>query len=384
MRAYKIIMTLLLCMLYFFAVSQNNTVRIEGYVFEDNNRGLLKGVEVKILDQVTQKLVSKMTTGMEGAFAINVTKGRKYTVVTSHRKFIEKETPITTIGLKDAKTIYTKIELERKPGYIFDVTMSENKSNGTAILNSIDSARIEIYNNTTQREELVILEHPAPVFNFFFEKGNHYTMMVRKEGYFNKRMEAFVDVEGCILCFKGLGNVMPNVDDAITDNSNAGALLAEVVMDKIQLNKIIQVDNIYYDLDKWEIRKDAAVELNNVIQVLKNHPGIIMELGSHTDARGRDEYNLTLSEKRAEAAVKYIQEKGNIDASRIVAKGYGETNLVNGCKNGVTCSDRSHQKNRRTELRITGIQESSDVVFQSLRSIIMDEIANGNQVLTSK
>jgi len=269
-------------------------------------------------------------------------------------------------------------------GYLFDVAIKTNSNDINLENGQIIGSRIEVYNNTTDSEVMVIENHQSSNFQVHLEKGNHYTMMVRKEGYFNKRMEAFVDVEGCILCFKGLGNVMPNVDDAITDNSNAGALLAEVVMDKIQLNKIIQVDNIYYDLDKWEIRKDAAVELNNVIQVLKNHPGIIMELGSHTDARGRDEYNLTLSEKRAEAAVKYIQEKGNIDASRIVAKGYGETNLVNGCKNGVTCSDRSHQKNRRTELRITGIQESSDVVFQSLRSIIMDEIANGNQVLTSK
>ncbi len=269
-------------------------------------------------------------------------------------------------------------------GYLFDVAIKTNANDLNLDNGQIIGSRIEVYNNTSDTEVLVLENHQSPNFQVHLEKGNHYTMMVRKEGYFNKRMDAFVDVDDCILCFKGLGNVMPNVDDAMTDNQNSGALLAEVVMDKIQLNKIIQVENIYYDLDRWEIRPDAAVELNNVIQVLRNHPGIIMELGSHTDARGRDEYNLTLSEKRAKAAVEYIQEKGNIEPSRIVGKGYGETNLVNNCGNGVKCSDRSHQKNRRTELRITGIQNASDVVFQSLRSIIMEEAANGNQVLSSK
>ncbi len=269
-------------------------------------------------------------------------------------------------------------------GYLFDVSIKDSEDNMDLNQNEILGSRIEVYNNTTDQEVMLIENHPNSNFQVNLEKGNHYTLMVRKEGYFNKRMEAFVDVEGCILCFNGIGKVEPNVDHAINSNQNSGALLAEVAMDKIQLNKIIQVENIYYDLDKWEIRPDAAKELNNVVQVLKNHPGIIMELGSHTDARGRDEYNLSLSEKRAQAAVNYILEKGGVDQSRIVAKGYGETQLANGCKNGVQCSDRSHQKNRRTELRITGIQESDLVVYQSLRTIIKDEIANGSNALSIK
>jgi len=269
-------------------------------------------------------------------------------------------------------------------GYLFDVAIKSNSNDISLDNGKITGTRIEVYNNTSDSEVMVLENHQSSNFQVNLEKGNHYTMMVRKEGYFNKRMDAFVDVDDCILCFKGLGNVMPNVDHAMTDNQNSGALLAEVVMDKIQLNKVIQIDNIYYDLDRWEIRPDAAIELNKVVQVLKNHPGIVMELGSHTDSRGRDEYNLSLSQKRARAAVQYILDKGDIDPSRIAAKGYGETSLVNSCRNGVKCSDRSHQENRRTELRITGIQESSEVVFQSLRSIIVEEIANGNQVLSSK
>ncbi len=84
---------------------------------------------------------------------------------------------------------------------------------------------------------------------------------------------------------------------------------------------------------------------------MTDNPTIWIELGSHTDSRGKDSYNLTLSQKRAESAVQYIISKG-IDKNRITAKGYGETQLVNKCANGINCSDEEHQLNRRTEFKI--------------------------------
>ncbi len=74
---------------------------------------------------------------------------------------------------------------------------------------------------------------------------------------------------------------------------------------------------------------------------MTDNPTIWIELGSHTDSRGKDSYNLTLSQKRAESAVQYIISKG-IDKNRITAKGYGETQLVNKCANGINCSDEEH------------------------------------------
>ena len=268
-------------------------------------------------------------------------------------------------------------------GYIFDVSLKSN-SNIELEKENISGARIEVYNNTLDEETMLIENHQSSNFQVNMEKGNHYSILVRKEGYFNKRMEAYVDIEGCILCFKGVGNVQPNVTDAMTENQESGALLAEVMMDKIELNKIIKIENIYYDLDKWDIRKDAARELDNVITVLKDHPGMTMELGSHTDARGRDEYNLELSEKRAASAVQYIVEKGGINPDRITGKGYGETQLTNGCKNGVTCSERSHEKNRRTVLKVTGYLQPEVISYRSLKEIVMEEQISGIQTMSAK
>jgi len=84
---------------------------------------------------------------------------------------------------------------------------------------------------------------------------------------------------------------------------------------------------------------------------MKDNPGIVIELGSHTDSRGSSQSNLALSDKRAKASAAYIISKG-IDKSRIYGKGYGETMLLNRCANGVPCSEEEHAINRRTEFKI--------------------------------
>ena len=78
----------------------------------------------------------------------------------------------------------------------------------------------------------------------------------------------------------------------------------------------------------------------------------MIELSSHTDARGSDKYNMSLSDKRAKSAAKYIVDHGGIEKSRITGKGYGESLLLNRCHNGVKCSEAEHQENRRTEFKV--------------------------------
>ncbi len=116
-------------------------------------------------------------------------------------------------------------------------------------------------------------------------------------------------------------------------------------------NEVIRLDKIYYDYDKCDIKPRAAVELNRLIKLMNDFPDMTIELSSHTDSRGSDEYNMKLSQGRADAAVNYILSKG-ILKNRIVAKGYGETRLVNACSNGVQCTEEQHQANRRTEFKI--------------------------------
>lgn len=118
----------------------------------------------------------------------------------------------------------------------------------------------------------------------------------------------------------------------------------------LEVDQVVRLDNIYYDLAKWNIRPDAAVELDKLVQTLNDNPSVTIELSSHTDCRGKDSYNLSLSEKRAKSAVDYLIKQG-IAPERLSHKGYGETMPVEACE-CTKCTEAEHQANRRTEFKV--------------------------------
>jgi len=123
--------------------------------------------------------------------------------------------------------------------------------------------------------------------------------------------------------------------------------MGKEVTDNFELNLVIN-----FETGKWDILPPAAKILDSVITVLAENPSVEIELGAHTDSRGSATANQTLSQKRAESSVNYIISKG-IDKSRLVAIGYGESQLKNRCKDGVKCSQAEHAENRRVTIRIT-------------------------------
>lgn len=123
-----------------------------------------------------------------------------------------------------------------------------------------------------------------------------------------------------------------------------------IALQKIYKDVEIVLNNIYYDYDKWNIRADASQSLDTLAEILKKNPTINIQLSSHTDCRGTDAYNQPLSQKRAESVVQYLIGKG-IDASRLTAKGYGESQPVEKC-DCKSCTEEQHQKNRRTTFKI--------------------------------
>lgn len=127
----------------------------------------------------------------------------------------------------------------------------------------------------------------------------------------------------------------------------------QMTVEPLALGKTFVIRNIYYDLNRATIRPDAIEELQRLVEFMKDNPSVRIELSSHTDSRGPDNYNMLLSEARATSAVNYLRHHG-IAVDRMIAKGYGETRLLNDCGNGVKCSEEDHQFNRRTEIKIIG------------------------------
>jgi len=180
-------------------------------------------------------------------------------------------------------------------------------------------------------------------FTLLLDKGSDYKINVTKEPFTPEdKMLASASVneittKECIIPLKLMADKTPP------------PLSNDV---QIREGDIIELYHIYYDFDKYNIREDAVPDLVVLLNLLRKHPNMRGELGSHTDTRGTDQYNINLSNNRAKAAKNWLISKG-VDASRITAKGYGETTPKNQCVNGVECTENQHQRNRRTEFRVT-------------------------------
>ncbi|MBB5437164.1 outer membrane protein OmpA-like peptidoglycan-associated protein [Pedobacter sp. AK017] len=135
------------------------------------------------------------------------------------------------------------------------------------------------------------------------------------------------------------------------DRSKTLYVTLKLGVSNLDAGAVFVLKNIHYDFDKSNIRPDAGRILDNLLNVMSQNPTLKIELSSHTDSRGKDTYNLRLSQQRAEAAVNYLVGKG-VARDRMVAKGYGETRLLNRCANGIICTEDEHQENRRTEIKV--------------------------------
>lgn len=199
----------------------------------------------------------------------------------------------------------------------------------------IDSARVRILSDTS---EIPLAEFitgkPGTFGKFQLDEGQDYILYTDRPGYLSKRTQFTMSGKNIPLIF---------LDQAETDTTYR----VTIRLDSLELNKTFVLENIYYDLDKYDIRPDAAIELDKLVEILQDNPTLTIELSSHTDSRASDSYNMTLSQRRAESAVNYLISRG-IAAERMIAKGYGERQLI--IPNART--EEEHQRNRRTEFTI--------------------------------
>jgi outer membrane protein OmpA-like peptidoglycan-associated protein len=198
----------------------------------------------------------------------------------------------------------------------------------------VEDVLVELRNLTTGRVDTAVSWLDG-TFKFKLDPNTDYSVAGTRDGYFTNSEE------------------VSTVGKRQSENMFVSLKLE---LEEIVVNKPIVLENIYYDLNKWEIRADASQGLDKLVQILKENPNISIELGSHTDSRADDKYNMDLSQKRADAAVAYIVAHG-IAKERITAVGYGESQLVNQCDNGVICTEEEHQANRRTEFKVVRIDK---------------------------
>ncbi len=346
-------------------------ITLEGYVYESNNRGYLNQVKIVIIEYETGFVRAETFSDEKGFFEATLPGGVEYQINSTKTAFVPLDTRIKTVAGEKA---FAKIQMDRKPGYIFDMTFAKAKE-GNNPTDGLVGVKLEVFNNTTNTEMLVIDSMRSQNAQFTMEQGNHYTFLVRKWGFFTKRIEAYVNVKGCILCIDGVDNVNPGVSDNLTRGFAMGTLLANIELQPLEVGKSIQIRNIYYDLGSAALRPESRKELEKLGKALKDNPYINVELASHTDARGDAMSNLELSQRRAESVVDFLVRESKIDGRRLHAAGYGETRLVNHCNdaNLGICGETEHQQNRRTELKVTSVSRD-EFFLKSLSTMIREEL----------
>jgi outer membrane protein OmpA-like peptidoglycan-associated protein len=211
----------------------------------------------------------------------------------------------------------------------------------------------KIFQDANNPNSKVLGRKPLPESKVEVKIGNKTeTITLDAEGHF--RMELSENLDYNFLASKTgyLNNAAKFSTKGIAkDPANPEQVFEiEIILDKIYLDREIRLENIYYDLDKWDIRDDAKPTLNKLAETLKLNPKVKIQLSSHTDCRGTDVYNASLSQKRAQSAVDYLVSLG-IDPVRLEPRGYGEGVPEAPCA-CAKCNEDEHQLNRRTAFKV--------------------------------
>jgi OmpA-OmpF porin, OOP family len=214
-------------------------------------------------------------------------------------------------------------------GFVKDASINNGfpLDNARVTLSFIDSSE----NHFVLKEKTTTNEEP---FYFLLQPDMHYFINAGREGYFNKNF-----------AFNTIGKAAP---DTIRFN---------IELEKIVEEKTYRLSNIYYKYNDFALLPESKATLDTLFEILQENPDIRIELSSHTDSRGTESYNLTLSQKRAQSCVGYLIAKG-INTTRLIAKGYGASQPLQDCSNDILCRDTEkedcpcHQLNRRTEFKV--------------------------------
>jgi len=294
----------------------------------------LKPVSVNLclLDAKGTKL-GEVSSTENGSVQIPMLVNEEYHLVVCDENYIVDTLTISTEGLKPGTTEdHTMLVYPNTNNFLKGIVIEEKSKL------PMDGSIVTL-TNTITGEEWKIETKRDGLFNMAIYPEACYTLTGEKIGYKTDLYE---------FCTEGLAK---NEVIEHTLVLREGAVICN-----------LEFNNIYFDYDKSNIREDASTDLAVMYEILSRSKDLRVELGAHTDSRGSNAYNKNLSNERAKSSVEWLVAKG-IDRSRIIPKGYGESEPRNQCKDGVECTEVEYQRNRRVELKV--INEKNQVLCES-------------------
>ena len=296
-----------------------------GTVVDARTKDLLPGSEVKLYEG--DKVIGSKNAGAKGDFCFGVLPNKNYKVTAAKSDY---QDGFVNVATKNANTV-VQIPLQKVGAIDLSVCVTE-KGKGTAV-----GSTVTLTNKTSGAKQTCVISDDCKCV-FALEENTNYTVCATKESA------------------KSTGGYDTPCKDLTTIGKTAPAsLLENLELTYLEEGMIIKLENIYYDLNKWNIRPDAEEELNKLLSLMNRFPNMEIELSSHTDCRASMKYNDDLSAKRAQSCVNWLISRG-VPGMRMIAAGYGERRLTNDCAcegaQKSTCTEQQHQDNRRTEFKI--------------------------------
>lgn len=289
----------------------------------------LKGATLKLFDYQDSTLIGIADSDQEGNHIFDISTDNVYQVTGEKIPFgTDLKIADVPIGVQDTVRVNLKLEYEMPTCISYQGRVVDKKTG-----EPLHEATVFIYNEKTKKLEETMTGIDGS-FTACLDTMSSYIMRSVKRYYLPD-------------CYR------INTKGLTYETIEAKR---DLELRKLELNTTFEVENLYFDFDKYNIRPDAAKVLDELVQFLNEHDYLKVELGSHTDSRGNFRYNEKLSDNRAKSSVAYIVRKG-ISKARITAKGYGEYQLTNKCADGIRCTAEEHQANRRTEVKVIGILE---------------------------
>lgn len=227
---------------------------------------------------------------------------------------------------------------------VLDLLAIVNDENGP-----LKGANVELFNESIDTESKSKSNLTHNEFNFLLDSDNKYKALITRDGYYPDSVE-----------FNTFGILDDYTVKKTITLKPIPPPVVEPEVEIVTINQAIRLNNIYYDFDDDKILLDAEKDLMTLFDLMNQYPDMVIELSSHTDSQGLSTYNQKLSQRRAQSATDWLVNKG-IAAERIKPVGYGESVILNRCKNGVRCKDDEHRFNRRTEFKIIAGPETIEI-----------------------
>lgn len=315
---------------HIYAITINRPVfKLKGVtVLDDGKSTPLPFTEMEFINLTTGD-TSRYTTDSLGQFEEMLSRNQEYLVKTAKELYIfHPAEKVSTYRVYESKTFFRELVLE--PTTIDFSARVVSKKSGKILRN----AKVVVTDKGTQ-ETWEMVTDSAGMVQMTIARKHQFSIEGSKKGYIS------------------------DADTFSTSDKTEATKELQLNLDRIEEGDVFAVKDIFYDYNKWNLRDTSKTELNKLAKFLLENSHIKIELSSHTDSRGTDSYNQQLSQKRAQSCVDYLISQG-VDKRNIVAKGYGESKPVNGCINGVECTEEEYQLNRRTEIRILRIKTSEE------------------------